>query len=659
MALTLGDAILYLRGDSSGLDKDLDGATKKTEGWANKLGGSVGKLVGGVVVAGAAAAVAGVAAIGSAAFGAANELQTATQNIQADLNLTADEAKKLGQIGLDVFGNNFADSITDAAESVGIVRKQMQGLNDEDLQDATENALRLRDAWGVDVSEGVDAAKTLMDNFGLSQQEAFDLLASGYQQGLDRSGDFLDSVNEYSTQFASGGASVESFFGLMQSGLAGGMLGTDKAADAFKEFRVRIQDGSKTTAEGLAMLGDTGEFMAKGLADGTLTAANAFSIMQTELYKIDDPVKRMQAGVALMGTQFEDLGDAALNLELIEDNFLNVAGSINAVDARYKTFGSTVEGYKREFIVALTPLGDKLLGLANDALPYVATGMQMVIDGLVPLIDWLIKAGEGIGGLVAWFKDKLPTSIDTSAGALGVVTTWFRDNLPLMRKTVETVLGAISAFWENHGAKIMRIVDAMWTVVKTIWDTALKNILDVFTLVMQLITGDLEGAGETIKGIFKRTVDAVFTIWDTWLGTLWDTVTEIDWGALGLSIVQGIANGLAGAGHLLVSAAQGAAGAAVDGIKGLLGIHSPSRVMAAQVGLPMAQGVMEGLGQGLEEMRLNLAPMMMAGAGGRAGDTFNINFGQTFNGAADPGQVQRAARAGVDSVLQLRRQRGY
>ena len=63
--------------------------------------------------------------------------------------------------------------------------------------------------------------------------------------------------------------------------------------------------------------------------------------------------------------------------------------------------------------------------------------------------------------------------------------------------------------------------------------------------------------------------------------------------------MQGIANGIKAGASWIADAARDAAKAALDAAKGFLGIHSPSRVMADEVGLPMAQGLAAGFADGL------------------------------------------------------------
>jgi phage-related minor tail protein len=422
---------------------------------------NVAKIAGGALVAGGVAAGVAVAGIGVAAFNVANDVQTATSDIQAQLGTTTEEAERLGDVALDVFGNNFAGSIGEAGQAVALVRQQLGDLADDELQRVTENAFRLSDTFGVETPESINAAKTLMEDFGLTSDQAFDFIASGFQRGLDRSGDFLDTIGEYSTQFANGGADAGQFFSLMESGLQGGMLGTDKAADAFKEFRVRIQDGSKTTSEALAALGIDADEMAAGMADGTVTAADAFQLVVDKLNEVDDENVRMQAGVGLLGTQFEDLGtDAALALSTIGTNMGDLEGAASSLDTKYNNLGSVFEGFKRRALVAIEPIGSVLLDIANSAMPLVNTAFAFFETNIAPAIEtaagvvqsFLANLQEGMSPIDAFIEaiwglappEVLAFLVNLRDEVLPGLSAWFTDS-------VQPVIDMITQFvsWQD------------------------------------------------------------------------------------------------------------------------------------------------------------------------------------------------------------------
>jgi phage-related protein len=595
----------------------LEETVGKTKSWAGNVAGVASAALGGALLGAATAVAGGVAAIGGAALDVSRQTEEAAAAMAASLDVPAERAQEFADIAQAVYGNNFAESVTGAGEVVAEAYRRMGDVGDEQLQRVTEQAFALADNFETGPTEAISAAQTLMDNFGVSSDEAFDLIAKGFQRGLNRSGDFLDTINEYSVQFGGAGASAAEFLGLLESGLEGGALGTDKAADLFKEFFIRIQDGSDTTAKGLTQLGLDSEAITAGLSDGSLTAADAFRQVSSAVNAIEDPILRSQAGVALFGTQFEDLGQSLGSIDLIPDSFEDIAGAADQLNAKYNNFGDLFAGIWRKAVVSVTPATDKLLELANDAMPLVEAGFNFLADKVPPAIDFVVDAVDvGVAFIKGLFDGPLKDGLDGGVGAFETVQDWIDTNMPLIQQTIETVLAAITGFWDSNGARIMSIVDGFLSIVRTLFDTYLNNALDIVTAVMQLINGDVEGAGETLKGIAERTMSAFLSIVSDYIGMVKDAFGDVDWGAVGRSIIDGIVAGLSGAGHLLVSAAQGAAGGAVQGIKDLLGIRSPSQVMADEVGLPMVEGIIRGFADNLPALEGLSLDMSGVGAGG-------------------------------------------
>lgn len=440
MAIEVASLQATLGLDSSAFDKGIG----KAKGSMSGLGSSIVKGLGGVAVGALAGAAAGIAAIGSAAVGTAMQVNDASRQMQAQLGLTADEANALGDVALNVFGNNFGGSIQDAASALVEVKTQLKDLPTDQLQTATENAFRLSDAFGTDMSQSLNAVNTLMTEFGLSQQEAFDLLTTGFQQGLDSSGDFLDTIGEYSNLFAESGASASEFFSLMDSGLLGGVLGTDKAADAFKEFSIRIIDGSDTTTEALENIGISSADLFAGISDGSISGVDAFNQVLDALREIDDPLLQNQAGVALLGTQWEDMGaSAVLAINTAGTAMEDMAGATDGLNAQYDTLGAAFEGIRRKALVALEPLGQELLNVFNTFRPEIDAALEAITAALenIDLTGFI----EMIGGAFATISEAI-------APLQGAISTF--DGLELSVSGFGLSLGELPAIFEAVSAAI-------------------------------------------------------------------------------------------------------------------------------------------------------------------------------------------------------------
>lgn len=431
MAQKLADAVVYLATDDNALKRGLDDAETQTRGWAGRIGS----------IAAAGIATAGVAAAGLVAVGAkealsvSQEVETAAAGLRGTLNLTTDEAAAFRETMREIYTDNFGASYDDVAEALKTVALQFERIggteNQQQLKTVTEQAFAIRDAFGEDVNASVAAAVTLMDEFGLTSDEAMNFIVGGFQRGLNSSDDFLDSIGEYSNQFGSMGASADEFFSVLETGLAGGVLGTDKVADAFKEFNIRIMDNSDTTREALAAIGIDYDTLVQGFADGSVTQIDAAQQVIDKIAELEDPIARNTVGVALFGTQWEDTTEAViLGIDAQKTGLGDLQDATKSLDEQYATLESNWQAASRQMRDALVPLGDALASIALEVLPTIS---DIIRNDVAPAIeqmgaglnDFLSKVQEmGLGSAIL---DRMGIGVTNEERGLPEITGPFWD----------------------------------------------------------------------------------------------------------------------------------------------------------------------------------------------------------------------------------------
>lgn len=347
------------------------------------------------------APLATIAAVGAKT---ALEVQNAGAKMAAGLGIARDAADQLADVAQNIYGKNLGQSVTDASAVITQAFREMGDVGEAELENIAGKALMIRDAFGTDTQESIVAAKNLMENFGMTSDEAFDFIAKGYQKGLDGSGDFLESINEYATQFKNGGADAAQFFSILESGYQGGMLGTDKAADAFKEFRVRIQDGTAATADALDQLGINQLDLNAKLASGATSAADAFQLVVKKLNETGDKSVQIQAGVGLLGTQFEDLGtQAALALSMTSTKMSDLTGATQKLEEQYLTLSNTGQLIWRKIVIGATEAVKALEWLINTVRQTDTVTKTLVISATAvgaALIAWNLGGKTAVGALL-------------------------------------------------------------------------------------------------------------------------------------------------------------------------------------------------------------------------------------------------------------------
>lgn len=436
---------------------------------------------------------AGLTVVGGKAVSVADEMNQAMNGYLAATGKSQDETERYQQVLESIYANNYGESFEDIADAMAQVNHQLGDMPDEQLQSVTESAFALRDVFEYDVSESTRAAKALMDNFGVSGDEAMNLIAAGAQNGLDYSGELLDSISEYSVQFAKVGLDADDMFQIFQKGAETGAWNLDKIGDAVKEMSIRVVDGSDTTAAGFEAIGLDADEMAAKFAAGGETAREAFGETVEALAEMEDPMEQNAAGVALFGTMWEDLGpEVVTQLADITDGAYAAGDELEAMkDVNYDDLGSMIEGLKRNLELLLVPLGNMLipfLQLLIESILPVLTGL------LTPLMEAIMALLEPILSLISQAIQPL---IDIITFLMDMV---FQPLIELLKSLPDIFSGTLGDAFES--AK--RIIGNIQGIF--------QGIIDFITGVF---TGDWGRAWEGVKSIFANIAEGIGNVFKT------------------------------------------------------------------------------------------------------------------------------------------------
>jgi hypothetical protein len=173
------------------------------------------------------------------------------------------------------------------------------------------------------------------------------------------------------------------------------------------------------------------------------------------------------------------------------------------------------------------------------------------------------------------------------------------------------------------------------------------TILDLVKVIMQLITGDWEGAWQTIQGIFERIWDAILTGGGAQLDSLWALISDFGGDMLraGGEWVAGLWDGIAGAWSGMIEDVR----RKLRELRDLLPFSEPKDSSSPLRNLGRSgEAIVRNIQEGLDSMRLNInqtAAPVAAGAGaGPISIVINVSSGQG-------GEVGRQVEGGVLAAL--------
>jgi phage-related minor tail protein len=504
-----------------------DNASKAIGGIRSAIGGlgsalaPVGALAGGALAAGVGA----VAAIGAGALSAAVDTRNAAFDMQAQFGMTAGEAERTAQLARDAWANNWGASVGDVSGVMGSVIQQLGDfgvVSDEAITGATTDALALRDVFGVETPASIDAARALMERFGVDSETAFNIITTGMQSGLSANGDFMESITEYAPVFEAAGFSAEQMYSIMESGAASGVLGTDKISDAVKEMNIKLTEGGDATRAAFSSMGMDFNEIAGFVASGDETWADYFDDIVAGINSIEDPIERQKAQVAIFGTMAEDLGvNFTEGLTSAGAAIGDFEGATDSLNAKYQDFGSLWEGVKRQVIDALSPVADFVLGLANDHLPAV----QEVIG----------KISGFIGNFISRMQNGTPLLSNLTSFVMQISGLFGMSNEEAM-KFGGTVNLIVNSYLGPFIQRMKEIVTPIWDAITNF--ISFKDVLiglgiAILSFVLPIVAG-LIGSLITFLAPILAVIGVVAllrTAWENNWGGIRDKVAEV-WGAI-------------------------------------------------------------------------------------------------------------------------------
>jgi phage-related minor tail protein len=346
------------------------------------------------------------------------------------------------------------------------------------LDEATADALFLADAYDQDLTEAARSAQRVQDEFGTSAEDAFLVLTEGQELGLDRFSDLNDTLNEYSDDFADLGVTGFDSLALINEGLEAGFMNTDKVGDAFNEFGIRLRDPA--VIKNIRDIDESTAELFDQFARGEITQRQAFERIADSIESIEDPLLRQEAGVQAFGVTFEDFGaDATFALGEALEGVEALGTEIEESGRQYGTFGALWAGITSEATAALAPLGDKLLEIANEAMPHIISAIE-------------------------WFGTNAPGWIDMAVGALD---RFMAVVVPLAR-----YLGFVLEEGDYLNDWLWHLPDAMQPVVQFIGELIFQfqqlagQIGAIIGPLVSSIQGAFQGAEAATQGFSMATI---------------------------------------------------------------------------------------------------------------------------------------------------------
>lgn len=542
--------------------------------------------------------------IGAKAMDAYAETENAVTKVNAYFGETGQAAEDSANVIQSVYSDGVGESMDSVADAVLMVKKNLGDLSETDLTNLTQQAITLDELYGIDMNETLRGVNSLMQQYGLTAQEAMDYIVVGTQNGLDKTNELGDNLSEYAGKFSQAGYSASEYFQLLDNGLKNGAYNLDKVNDAINEVTTRLVDG--TIGESIGSFSTKTQELFTSWQNGGATQKQVIDSIVADIGNCTNQQEALNLAALAFGTMAED-GNLKFitSLTSVGSTYDSVKGSAQGMFDATTTPMQQMESNTRKLQQALVPLGEKLAELANAILPPLVSVITTIGGWFERLPGPVQNFVIILGALLAAFTALTPViaAISVAMGALnismlpiiaviaavaaaiagiiaiiqnwGAITQWFGELWNTICTGIGAMVDSLKAWFSNLWTHLQSVWEGICNVVQTavmLLGSIIQGAVDIITLPFQMIWENCKGivssVWEGIKSVVSSAIHAVSSTISSVMGAIKNVISTV-WNAIS-SKVSSVLNTIKTTVSTVFNAVKSVASSIWNGIKSVI-----------------------------------------------------------------------------------------
>lgn len=542
--------------------------------------------------------------IGTKAMDAYAETENAVTKVNAYFGETGQAAEESANVIKSVYSDGVGESMDSVADAVLMVKKNLGDLSETDLTNLTQQAITLDELYGIDMNETLRGVNSLMQQYGLTAQEAMDYIVVGTQNGLDKTNELGDNLSEYAGKFSQAGYSASEYFQLLDNGLKNGAYNLDKVNDAINEVTTRLVDG--TLGESIGSFSTKTQELFTSWQNGGATQKQVIDSIVADIGNCTNQQEALNLAALAFGTMAED-GNLKFitSLTSVGSTYESVKGSAQGMFDATTTPMQQMESNTRKLQQALVPLGEKLAELANAILPPLVSVITTIGGWFERLPGPVQNFVIILGALLAAFTALTPViaAISVAMGALnismlpiiaviaavaaaiagiiaiiqnwGAITQWFGELWNTICTGIGAMVDSLKAWFSNLWTHLQSVWEGICNVVQTavmLLGSIIQGAIDIITLPFQMIWENCKGivssVWEGIKSVVSSAIHAVSSTISSVMGAIKNVISTV-WNAIS-SKVSSVLNAIKTTVSTIFNAVKSVASSVWNGIKSVI-----------------------------------------------------------------------------------------
>ncbi|KGJ49818.1 hypothetical protein KD33_07745 [Clostridium sp. NCR] len=377
----------------------------------------------GLLAEGAGLAIAGVFA--QQVISGALTYDKALTDLQLNFGATKEKAEQLMNTINEA--SNCGYNFESVSEAVGMLSQRFK-LGQQDTV-ALAKDMSLLNSMGFETSETTRFMTTAMNDWGMTSEQAMDMVIAGQQQGLNISGDWMDTLTEYSPIFSQMGLSGQESFNLIKDAMNATGVESDKAADMLKEFTLTMTDGSKASKDAFKDIGLDIDDVKEKINNGSMTMGEALQLVSGKIMGIGDETERAKALQDIFKGTVEYGSDSIVQAwSNVNTEINNTAGAMeNAKDTYEGSAEAMKQDISSEWTKLTTTIGSLVLPLLKEVLQFTNNAIESIkllpegaVAGWTTLKNGVQNALEGAHAQILKFESNSTKALANFYDSIGM-----------------------------------------------------------------------------------------------------------------------------------------------------------------------------------------------------------------------------------------------
>lgn len=553
--------------------------------------------------------------------------------VAATMGTTVDQIDNLTKVAKEM-GSTTKFTATQAADALNYLA--LAGYDADKAAEVLPSVLNLAAAGGMDLayasdlvtdamaSLNIEANKQNVDDFGNKLAKA----ASKANANVSQLGEAILTVGGTAANLKGGTTELTTALGLLANvGIKSAEGGThlrniilslqsptDDAAKLMQKLGLQVYDAQGNMRGLNEILGDL-----NGALDG-MTQGQKDSIINQLFNKTD--LAAVNGLLAAQGEQWDtlaaqiDSADGAMG-QMAETQIDNLQGAMTIMSSAFEGMQLAVYDELEPTLTEAVKWGTDCISTLTSSLTeggpeaMLAAAGEIISDlasGIAEQLPGLMTTGvEIITQLAQSLTDTMPAMLDTGAEVLAALAQGIINATPALLTSATEIIAEFMLYLGDHADEIMdagmqllesliigitdnlpQLITAAAGLIANFAAALISHLPKILECAAAMMTTLVDGIFYSLENLAEAALACVAKLVGVWDGSM------DEWGHIGENIVSGLLNGIKGAWNSLTKWVSSGINGLVSGVKGLLGIHSPSKVFS-EIGLNICRGLAEGL----------------------------------------------------------------